>query len=211
MRVTAISAQVKDKNRVNISVDGKYRFSLDMFQLVDLGIKVGNDYNEEELINFEQESQFGKVYGRALEYCLSRPHSSKEVKDYLYRKTIPKRTKTGELKNGVSKEITKRVFDRLVEKRYINDEKFASYWVENRSLTKGSSIRKLKNELFAKGISQVLISQVLSETDRQDKTELQKIIIKKRSHYPDDKKFMVYLARLGFNYDDIKDALSVNT
>lgn len=210
MKITAISAQVKDKNRVNISVDGKYRFSLDVYQLVDLGIKVGNEYDENELTNLENESQFGKVYGRALEYCLSRPHSAKEVKNYLYRKTRFTRARNGEQKKGVPVEITERVFDRLVEKGYIDDTKFAKYWVENRSLTKGSSIRKLKNELFAKGISQVIINQVLSETDRKDKSELQKIIIKKRPHYPDDKKFMIYLARLGFNYDDIKDALSVN-
>jgi regulatory protein len=208
MKVTAISAQVKDINRVNIFVDGKYRFSLDISQLVDLGIKVGNDYDESDLSNLEQESQFGKTYGRALEYCLSRPHSSREVRDYLFRKTRPTRTKTGDIKNGVSSNITDRVFSRLVEKGYINDEKFAKYWVENRSASKGISFRKLKMELLAKGIGSSLIDEALSLADRDDKTELQKIIVKKRSRYLDDQKFMVYLGRLGFDYDDIKQALS---
>src|ERR1035437_7486936 len=117
MKITAISSQIRDKNRVNISVDGKYRFSLDMYQLIDLGIKVGREYEESELISLEQESQFGKVYGRSLEYCLMRPHSSREVRDYLYRKTRPTRGKDGELKPGVAPEITLCVFDRLVEKK----------------------------------------------------------------------------------------------
>ena len=208
MKITAISAQIKDKNRVNISVDGKYRFSLNVYQLVDLGIKVGAEFDEAKLLDLEQESQFGKLYGRALEYCLMRLHSAKEVKDYLYRKTRPTRNKSGELRPGVSSEIAARVFDRLVEKGYIDDEKFAKFWVENRSVKKGVSVKKLRLELFIKGIDSLTVDKVLAQTDRDDKTELQKIIIKKQSHYPDNKKFIVYLMRLGFNYEDIKQALN---
>lgn len=210
MKITTISTQVRDKNRVNVSVDGKYRFSLDIYQLVDLGIKVGAEFDGAKLLAFEQESQFGKLYGRALEYCLMRLHSAKELKDYLYKKTRPARNKSGELRPGVSFEITARVFDRLVEKGYIDDEKFAKFWVENRFITKGVSLKKLKSELFSKGISSSIIGHILDETDRDDKTELQKIIIKKRSHYTDEKKFMSYLARLGFDYEDIKQALSTS-
>mgnify|MGYP000403811553 CR=1 FL=1 len=208
MKITAVSIQVKDKNRVNVSVDGKYRFSLDVFQLGDLGIKIGNEYSEKELVALEQESQFGKVYGRALEYCLMRPHSAREVRDYLYRKTRPTRTKTGEMRPGVAPEVTARVFDRLVEKGYINDENFARYWVDNRSLRKGASKRKLASELSAKGVDSAISERLLSESARNDQDELAKIIEKKRARYPDDQKFMMYLSRQGFSYDDIKSALS---
>ena len=208
MKITSVSMQVKNKNRVNVSVDGKYRFSLDVFQLGDLGIKVGNEYTEKELVTLEQESQFGKVYGRALEYCLMRPHSAREVRNYLYRKTRPMRTKTGEMRPGVSPEVTTRVFDRLVEKGYINDENFARYWVDNRSLRKGASKRKLASELSAKGVESSITERLLSETGRTDQDELAKVIEKKRSRYADDQKFMMYLSRQGFSYDDIKSALS---
>ncbi len=207
MRVTAISAQTRNKDRVNVSIDGKYRFSLDVYQLIELGIKVGKDYGESELVELEQESQFGKVYGRALEYCLMRPHSAKEVRDYLYRKTRPTRTKTGEIKPGVSPAITSRVFDRLTDRGYINDQTFTRYWVENRSLRKGVSHRKLIAELRAKGVELSLIETEIAAGDRNDNDELQKIILKKRNKYPDNQKFMVYLARQGFSYDDIKSAL----
>jgi regulatory protein len=79
MIITAIGVQARNKDRVNVSVDGKYRFSLDMFQVIELGIKVGKSYDEAELTTLEEESQFGKLYGRALEYCLMRPHSAREV------------------------------------------------------------------------------------------------------------------------------------
>lgn len=208
MKITNVAVQVRDKNRVNVSVDGAYRFSLDIFQVGDLGIRVGKEYTEQKLIDLEHESQFGKVYARALEYCLMRPHSAKEVRDYLYRKTRPTRTKLGDLRPGVSQDVTIRVFDRLVEKNYINDQNFTRYWVENRSLTKGVSKRKLTAELRTKGVEHEIIAQLLSESDRTDEDELVKIIIKKRSKYPDDQKLIAYLARQGFSYDDIKKTLS---
>jgi regulatory protein len=210
MKITAVTAQVKDKNRVSVMVDGNYRFSLDIYQYADLGLRVGKEYTEEELLGLEAESQFGKVYARALEYCLMRPHSAKEVRDYLYRKTRDSRTKIGEMRKGVPAEITTRVFDRLVEKGYVNDEKFARYWIENRNLAKGASQRKLTAELRAKGVSQTVIGQLLEESVRSDEEELQKVIAKKRARYPDDQKLMQYLARQGFGYDDIKQALTTS-
>ena len=212
MRITAITAQQKSPNRVNVMVDGKFRFSLDIFQVADLGIRVGKDYTDEQLVELETESQFGKLYGRALEYCLMRPHSSKEVRDYLYRKTRATKVRnrrTGELKerSGVSQAVVDRVYERLVEKGYIDDEKFTRFWVTNRNLTKGASRRKLQAELAAKGVDRSIVDTMLLESERTDVDELKKIIIKKRSRYPDDQKFMQYLARQGFSYDDIKQAL----
>lgn len=208
MKITSISVQARNKDRVNILVDGRYRFSLDIFQVSDLGIKTDNEYSEDELNQLEQESKFGKLYARALEYCLMRPHSAKEVRDYLYRKTRPTRSKTGEMRAGVSPETTTRVYESLVRKAYINDLSFARYWVENRSLTKGVSRRKLVAELRSKGVEVAIIDEVMGESERSDEQELRKVIAKKRSKYSDNQKFMAYLARQGFTYDDIKSALS---
>lgn len=208
MKITSITIQQRDKNRVNISVDGKYRLSLDVLQLGDLDVKVGKEYTESEFAALEEESQFGKLYTRTLEYALIRPRSQREVKDYLYKKTRDTRTKTGGIKKGVSAQLTERVFERLQQKGYIDDEKFARFWIENRNVRKGTSLRKLAAELAAKGIDRQITDQLLGETDRDDISELQKIIEKKRGRYDDEQKFMAYLARQGFSYDDIKDALN---
>lgn len=208
MKITALSLQVRDKNRVNVLVDGVYRFSLDVAQVVELGLKLGAEYTDEELVALETESQFGKVYGRALEYCLMRPHSSKEVRDYLYKKTRDTRTKTGGTKQGVSPSVTARVYERLQERGYIDDEKFARYWVENRNQTKGTSRRKLVAELRAKGVDQAIIDAALASSPRDEASELAKIVAKKRARYPDERKLMAYLARQGFSYDDIHAALT---
>lgn len=213
MKITDISSQVRNKDRVNISVDGKYRFSLDIFQVGELGVKVGKEYTEQELVELEIESQFGKLYARALEYCMMRPHSAKEVRDYLWRKTRSTKTrnkKTGEVieREGVSQMVTDRVYDRLVTKGYIDDEKFARYWVENRNVTKGSSVRKLVAELRAKGVERSVIDGELEKSSRSDDDELKKVLAKKRTKYDDEQKLIAYLARQGFSYDDIKSALS---
>ena len=213
MKITHLSSQQKDLNRVNVMVDGKYRFSLDILQVTELGVKVGNECTEAELESLEAESQFGKLYARALEYSLTRPHSSREIKDYLYKKTFSKKVrnrKTGELKDrpGVSKELTERVYERLLEKGYIDDEKFTRYWVENRNLVKGVSRRKLQAELHAKGVDRRIIEKYITESGRRDEDELKKVIAKKRARYPDEQKLMQYLVRQGFSYDDVKAALT---
>ena len=212
MKITEISLQKKNPDRVSIFVDGAYRFSLDVYQVANLGIKTGKEYTDDELTELETESQFGKLYTRALEYCLMRPHSAKEVRDYLWRKTREtkyKRKRTGEIlsKAGVSQELADRVFDRLLEKEYIDDEKFARYWVENRNQVKGSSSRKIVNELRVKGVQSADIEQAVAQTERCDHDEIRKIIVKKRRKYADDQKLMQYLARQGFSFDDIKQGI----
>lgn len=208
MKITGITAQTKNNNRVNVMVDGAYRFSLDIFQIGELGIGIGKEYTEEELAQLETESQFGKLYARTLEYCLMRPHSTKEIRDYLYKKTRDTRTKDGGIKKGVTVELTERVYERLLQKGYVDDEKFARYWVENRSVTKGASRRKITAELRTKGVATPIIEHAFEDSNRSDDEELQKIIVKKRNRYPDNQKFMQYLARQGFGYDDIKRALA---
>lgn len=205
--VTAISSQQRNPDRVNVSVDGKYRFSLDVYQVSDLGIRVGRTYSEEELSELEQESQFGKLYARALEYTLMRPHSEKEIRDYLWRKLQPRRTKTGEILPALPKSLGERVLARLKEKGYVDDDAFARYWFENRAVTKGASRRKLTAELRAKGVSASVIDRHVSDSARDDRQELEKVIAKKAARYSDERKLIAYLMRQGFSYDDIRRAL----
>lgn len=211
--ITDIKQAVKNQNRANIFVNGKYRFSLDIFQLTQLNVKIGSKFTKTEIENLEQQSEFGKLYSLALNYCLIRPHSKKEISDYLWKKTLNrkfKNRKTGEFyeKKGVSNISVEQVLSRLIEKKYIDDEKFAKFWVENRNQRKGSSIKKLKSELFSKGVSSDIIEQVLSESNRNDEDEIQKIIAKKAKRYTDEQKLIAYLARQGFSFDEIKKVLS---
>ena len=212
MKITDISLQASDNNRVNVSVDGVYSFSLDITQVTDLSLKVGRELSDGELEKLQEESQFGKLYMRALEYCLRRPHSVKEVRDYLWRKTQPalRKRQTG-MNNPVvySERVASRVLRKLQQKAYVDDEAFARWWVENRQLSKGVSRRKLTAELRSKGVYADIIAQMLEKTDRTDEQELRKVIAKKHRRYAGDRqKFVQYLVRQGFSYDDVVSTLN---
>ena len=186
---------------------------MDIFQLTQLNVKIGAKFSEDEILNLEQQSEFGKLYALGLNYCLMRPHSEKEIRDYLWKKTLNRKLrnkKTGEFyeKKGVSKVSAEQALQRLIEKGYVDDFKFAKFWIENRNQRKGSSIKKLKSELFSKGVSDEIIEQILASSKRNDSEEIQKIIAKKAKKYADEKKLVAYLARQGFSYDEIKRALS---
>ncbi|MGB2686596.1 MAG: RecX family transcriptional regulator [Candidatus Saccharimonas aalborgensis] len=213
MKVTSLSSQVRNPDRVNVSIDGKYRFSLDVSQITDLNVRVGRELGNDEVAELEVESQFGKLYARALEYCLMRPHSVREVRDYLRRKTIATRYKSrsGELRErlGYSPALVPRVLKKLQHKRYLDDEQFARWWFENRNVGKGTSLRKLKVELRSKGVEPDIVERMIAENLRDDATELQKLIAKKRSRYADDQKLAQYLLRQGFRYDDIRLAIGL--
>ena len=216
-QITDIKEAVRDQNRVNIYVDQKFFCSLDISQVVDFGIKIGKQLNDADLVELKRASDFGKLYSRALEYVFSRPHSIKEIRDYLKRKTLSrkirvKNRKTGEyqtkVKEGYDPSLVSLVLDRLNERGYLDDEKFAAFWVENHNARKGSSTKKLRQELQQKGVGSQIIDRALAEGDRNDQSELRKIIAKKSARYPDQQKFIQYLLRQGFNYSDILDELS---
>ena len=60
------------------------------------------------------------------------------------------------------------IVQRLCEKGYVDDEKFAEYYVENRFVKKGISKKRLKMELMKKGISQDIIEEVLDGRDDEE-------------------------------------------
>ena len=206
LKITDIRQAVKNENRVNVFVDGKYSFSLDVAQVVDLGIKVGQEISDEKLEEFKKASGFGKLYQRTLEWVLARPRSIRETRDYIFRKlkasssdTLPvDRTNSSEEVCELSEEI----ISRLLRKNYLNDEVFAKWYVENRFVKKGISQKRLKMELIKKGISGEIIDEVLS--GRNDEEEIKKIIAKKRGKYTDEK-LIQYLCRQGFSYQLVQN------
>ena len=195
MKITELKQGVKNPNRVNVFVDGKYEFSLDVAQVVDFKIKVGMGISPEQLLEFKKASEFGKLYQRALEWVLVRPRSMRETSDYLCKKIYEKK---------LDKEYINRIIDRLVEKKYLSDFEFAKWYVENRFVKKGVSLKRLKMELMKKGVAAEIIDEVLDSSERNDEEEILKIIAKKRAKY-DDEKLTQYLCRQGFSYQLVNE------
>ena len=215
--ITDIRQAVKNENRVNIFVNGKYSFSLDIAQVVDLGIKKGLIITEEQLADYKKASEFGKAYQRALEWVLTRPHSERELADYLKRRRMQVNAKERkkewkDKKNGVKPKTRPRydfddlIIKRLTERGYVDDYKFAQYYVENRFVKRGVSTKRLEMELMKKGVARDIIERVLNNSERNDEEEIKKIVAKKRARYSDEK-LIQYLCRQGFQYDVVKNVV----
>lgn len=212
--ITQLTSGIRDTNRVNVFVDHKFAFSLDVKQIIDLEVKVGKQLTPTELQNLRAASEFGKLYQRALEWVLTRPRSLRETHDYLRRRQLKRQqlnTKRTHEKLKPLPEIASTtvdlVIERLVQRGYVDDYKFAAYYVENRFTKKGISKRRLSMELRKKGITEEIITRVLVDTNRNEADELTKMLLKKRSKYTDEK-LIAYLIRQGFNYELVKEAVA---
>ena len=86
--VTSLRGAIRDTHRVNVFVDGKFSFSLTLTELSDSKLHQGQVLTEAEIEKLCNLSGLGKLYQSTLEYCFSRPHSKKEIIDYLKRKKV---------------------------------------------------------------------------------------------------------------------------
>ncbi|MBR3320229.1 RecX family transcriptional regulator [Candidatus Saccharibacteria bacterium] len=192
-QITDLKSGVKNPNRVNVFLDDKFSFSLDISQVVDYHLKIGAILTDAELSELKHASAYGKLYGRTLEWVLTRPRSIKETRDHLREKRFAKKLDYTDVD-------IEEIINKLVEKNYLSDRTFAEWFIENRFVKKGVSRRRLEQELMKKGIERDLISELLNASSRDESEEIKKMIEKKSARY-DDEKLLAYLVRQGFPYD----------
>ena len=199
MKITGIKPQVKKPDRYSIFVDEKYAFSLSESALLASKLASGQELNKSQLEKFKKESADDKLYNQVLRYIALRPRTEWEIKTYLERKKA-------------APDFIGITINKLRKIELINDEKFARTFVTDRRLLRPSSRRKLINELRKKHVADEIIQEVVGDEARHEHAALTQIISKKRQQvkYQDNQKLMQYLARQGFSYEDIKQALDSN-
>jgi len=197
MKISDIKQQVKRADRYSIYIDGKYSCSFSESELLKLKLRVGQELTEPEFDDLKSTAVMDKAYDRALNIISRRLRSEWEVRDYLKRKDS-------------DPEVIEATVARLIERGYINDLEFARRWVDNRRLLKATSKRRLTQELRQKRVSDEIVDQVLAEDETDDREVLRELVERKRKQakYQDDMKLMQYLSRQGYDYDDIKSAMS---
>jgi len=194
MKITNIKQQVKRADRYSIFVDGKYAFSLSESALLQQGLASGQEFDAQKLKDLKRASGEDKAYGDALRYAALRPRSEWELETYLKRK-------------DVEEPVAARIIERLRDLGMLDDQAFAAAWIANRRLLKSTSKRRLHLELKQKRVPERIIEQALREDATDERTTLRELVAKKQRRYPDRNKFMQYLARQGFGYDDIKSVI----
>lgn len=196
MRITKLTTQIKNPDRVNVFIDTKYSFSLTLNQLLEQKLKVGIELTNGDIKRLTKLSEDGKLRARALEWVLLRPRSSRELKQYLQKK-------------GVEQALIESVLTDFAEKKYQNDEYFTKWWVENRTRKLKSNIA-IKAELMQKGIANSIIESALGKSNSQ-KLRLKELIAQKKEqpkYKADPIKFKKYLLGKGFRYSEIEEVLA---
>ncbi|HEY5442313.1 MAG TPA: RecX family transcriptional regulator [Candidatus Saccharimonadales bacterium] len=196
MKITAIKQQVKQAGRYSIFVEGKYEFSLSEAALLEHKLANGQELDKQQLGEFKRISADDKLYNRTLRYVAMRLRSRWEVEFYLQRK-------------DASPALTETILNKLSNIGLIDDEKLAQAYVHDRRQLRPASRRKIITELRKKRIPGNIIEAVVGAEAEDEQTALLAVIEQKRrqTKYQDDQKLMQYLARQGFSYGDIKDAL----
>lgn len=197
MKVTRIAPQEMQKDRYSVFVDGKYAFSLSEGALLESKLAVGQELDKESLKEWKQISADDKIYNQSLRYAALRLRSTWEMEQYLRRKQA-------------SPALAEKILSKLSNIDLLNDEAFARTWVANRRLLRPTSKRKLQQELRAKHVADEVIGPALTEAAGSELDALREVVDKKRrlpKYRADPQKFMQYLARQGFGYDDIKAVL----
>ena len=198
MKITRIVEQVKHKDRYSIFVDGVYAFSLGEASLMSSRLAPGTELTDAELKGWKRQSEEDKMYRNALRYAAMRQRSAGEMERYLRRKAVPPA-------------LAGTILNKLTTIGLLDDAAFARAFIAGRRQLRPVSTRKLQQLLRAKFISEELIGQALEGEDGGEQAALRALIAKKRDlpKYKADKlKLMQYLARQGFQYDDIKTALN---
>src|SRR3989304_3884862 len=85
--ITSIKQQ-KNKNRVNVYLDDKYGFGIDLDNFVLLHLKVDQELTDQEVIEIVKKAEYQKTLDKLLRFAMVRPRSEKEVTDYFRRKKV---------------------------------------------------------------------------------------------------------------------------
>lgn len=194
-RVTALTLQKRNRQRVNVYLDGEFAFGL--AHIVAAWLQVGMELSEEKITNLRTEDEKETTYQRALNWIDFRPHTRAEIRQKLKSK-------------AASEETITFVMDRLEQSNLVNDADFAQNWVENRAELRPRSRRALAFELRKRGVQPEIIDQSIAEVDDDElayqAAQLQAYKISHLEWKDFRLKMLRHLAQRGFNYQTSSEA-----
>jgi len=195
-KITALVAQKRNKERVNVFIDGEFAFGLAMIEAIKL--HKGQELDAAEIARLKALDEVEVAYESALTFLSFRPRSTAEVR-----------------RNLLKKEYTEGAIDKVIERLttvgLVNDAEFAQFWVDNRERFKPLSSRGLRYELRQKGVPDDEIESAIEALDEEDSAYRAGSARAGRISTEDkqvfNKKLGSYLARRGFSYNIVRDVV----
>ncbi len=191
-KITAISVQKKNPNRVNIYLDGEFAFGV--ARITAAWLKKGDELSDEKIASLLAEDSKEWAYQQALLFLSHRARSENEIRQNLRKHEMPE-------------EVIEATLEKLRQAGLANDDNFAHAWVENRNTFRPRSKRALTIELRQKGLSDETIQDSLSDIDEESlayEAGLKRATRLKSLEWSEfRKKLSEFLARRGFSYSVI--------
>ncbi len=195
--ISALEIQKRNKERVNVFLDGEYAFSLNLMDAAKL--RKGQALSETEINALRTEDAVIQAVDSAAHFLGFRPRSTEEVRRNLAGKTF-------------APEVIEAAITRMEALGYLDDLTFARYWVQNRSEFKPLSHRALRQELRQKGVGSAPIDEVLSDLDETELAYKAALSQTRKLHGLDAKTFHTkianFLQRRGFSYSTARDVIA---
>ena len=195
MKVTYSSGK---NNKIHISTDGEYRFTVDADFWFSLCIYQGSELSEEEVAELKEKIGVRRAFNKGMDFISRRSHSKKEL--------IEKISKTNEKKYAII------ACDLLEERGYISDESFAEQYFDYLKRIKHFGKNRIKLELSKKGIDKLIIQNLFendySEPEEEIKALLQTKFSGKLSDEKSKKRTINSLLRMGYGFNEIRSAIS---
>jgi regulatory protein len=188
-KITALRFQKRNKDRVNVYIDGQFAFGLAAIEAARL--RVGQTLSDDDVARLRVRDEVERAYERALNFLSYRPRSETEVRRNLSKK-------------DVEDEVIEVVVERLTRAGLVDDREFARYWVENRLQFNPRGARALRHELRGKGVPDAIIAGALADLDEEVAArQVAEAGARRLAHLePRDfrRKLGAYMARRGFSY-----------
>lgn len=196
-KITALKAQLRNPNRVNVYLDDQFAFGL--ARIVAAWLKVGMVLSDDKIAKLQAQDVGETAYQQALHFISYRPRSEMEVRKKLIEK-------------GTEEEVVDTVLSRLRAAQLVGDENFARVWVENRVTFRPRSHRMLRYELKQKGVEEETIQLALTEAENDPELAYQAGLKYARRLAGLDwelfrKRLGGFLGRRGFSYGTIAPVL----
>ncbi len=200
MRITSIEKSDKNKSMASVCIDNKLEFVLPLKRIDALNLTVDKSIEQETLDYILKYEVYAAAKNAAVKYLSLKLRTSFEVEEKLR-----------EL--GYEETIINRVINDLTEIDYINDYKYATKYIAEKTKLKPKSTKLLAMELDYKGISGDIINSAIEELNPNDDKVALELLQKRYSKYNEFdeiliKKMKTYLAGRGFSYTQISKAIS---
>lgn len=197
MVVTKTEAVTKTKYKVYI--DGQFAFVLYKSELSRYQVREGQELSEENYGKIFREVLVKRAKRRAMHLLNAMGRTETQLREKLEQ-------------GGYPKAAIEETLAYVKSFGYVDDENYAKNFTDSRKDKK--SRKEIEMLLKRKGISEAVIERVMEECYGEETAILaiEKLMRKRRyvpgeAAYEEKQKFMAYLMRKGFSYDDIFRAL----